>query len=107
MMKIMRSEIASEATPALALKPYRDQIDAIDDRLVDLLVERIAIVHEVAALKASHGWPAVLEDRVEEVKVRCDSRAMDCGLETGFVRSVYDVIVSYCCDLEDRLMQKK
>ena len=49
------------------LKPYRDRIDALDDQIVPLLVKRLAVIREVAALKTREGIPAVLEDRVRQV----------------------------------------
>lgn len=38
------------------LKGYRAQIDALDEAIAKLLVERTGVIHEVAALKAQH-WP--------------------------------------------------
>lgn len=84
------------------LKPYRARIDALDDRIVDLLAERIGIVHEVAELKAAQGIPAVLPDRVAEVINRTSARAAEKGLDPVFIRALYTQIVAYCCELESR-----
>jgi len=88
------------------LKPYRAQIDAIDDRIVDLLAQRMDIVREVAALKAAKGIPAVLEDRIIEVRERCAARGAAMGLDEELVRRLYTLIITYACDLEEDLIAK-
>ncbi len=88
------------------LKPYREKIDALDDKIVDLLAERIGIIHEVAKLKGANDIPAVLPDRVNEVIDRCSDRAGSKKIEADFVRRLYTDIVQYCCQLESKLMKK-
>ncbi len=88
------------------LKPYREKIDALDDQIVDLLVERIEIIQEVAKVKGANDIPAVLADRVNEVIERCSARANSKKLDADFVRRLYTDIVQYSCNLESRLMKK-
>lgn len=82
------------------LKPYRARIDALDDQIVDLLVQRIGIVDEVVQVKVAQDIPAVLPDRVAEVIERTSRRAAEKGLDAGMVRDLYTQIVAYCCDRE-------
>ena len=49
-------------TPARKLEELRGRIDALDERLAELLEERIAIVEQVAALKKEH-WPSLCHIR--------------------------------------------
>jgi chorismate mutase len=44
------------STPEQALADFRARIDAIDEQLAKLFIERIGIVHEVGNLKRAH-WP--------------------------------------------------
>lgn len=83
------------------LKPYRARIDALDDKIVDLLKNRLDIIHEVAALKARENIPAVLESRVREVIDRAGIRA---GRHEDEVREIYTLLVTICCDLEEKLI---
>jgi len=83
------------------LKPYRARIDALDDKIVDLLVERIGIITEVGHLKAREGIPAILPDRVVEVRERAAARAAERGLDPELVRSLYTILIDYSCALED------
>jgi len=93
---------AGEADTGLAA--YRRQIDAIDDRILAILAERFAVIREVAAYKEPRGIPAVIPDRVVEVRERCAARAQAHGLEPDFVRALYDRLIEEACRMEVRLM---
>ena len=49
------------------LRPFRGQIDALDDKIMALLAKRFAIVRRVGELKAAHNFPSYISDRVVEV----------------------------------------
>ncbi|MEB3207904.1 MAG: chorismate mutase [Synechococcus sp.] len=86
------------------LKPYRKKIDDLDDRIVDLLVARTEIIREVALLKHHEKIPAVLQDRVDEVRERAAARAAARGLDPDLVRRLYAELIDYSCNLEDEIM---
>lgn len=88
------------------LKPYRARIDALDDKIVDLLVERAGIIKEVGYLKAEECIPAVLQDRVDEVRERCADRAEGKGLDPDLVRDLYFKLIDYSCRLEDDIIRQ-
>lgn len=48
---------ASSLSPAEQLAVFRARIDALDETLAQLLIERTSIIHEVAALKRAN-WPS-------------------------------------------------
>ena len=83
------------------LKPYRAQIDAIDDQIIDLLAARLSVIREVGVLKAREGIPPVLQDRVEEVRERCAKRAQGKGVDPDLIRDLYTLLIDYSCRLED------
>ena len=87
------------------LKPYRKRLDDLDDRIIDLLVERTGIIEEVGHLKAREGLPAVLPDRVEEVRERCVDRAREKGLSPELVRELYTRIIDFSCNFEEEIKQ--
>jgi len=89
------------------LKPYREKIDALDDEIVDLLVERISIIEEVGHLKAKEGISAVLQDRVDEVRERAAARAAGKGLDADLVRQLYTKLIDFSCALEDDIIANK
>ncbi len=85
------------------LKAHRQRIDALDNQIVRLLAERYGVVEQVAAIKAAHGIPSVLEDRVQEVIERNAQSAAALGLDPDLVRRLYRVIIDEACAMEDRL----
>jgi chorismate mutase-like protein len=93
---------AGEADAGLA--SYRRRIDGIDDRILAILAERFAVIREVAAYKEPRGIPAVIPDRVSEVRERCAAQAAAHGLEPDFVRALYDLLIEEACRTEARLM---
>lgn len=88
------------------LKPYRVAIDALDDRIVDLLAARASIIEEVGYFKAEHDIDAVLQDRVDEVRERCAERAEGKGLDPDLVRDLYRKLIEYSCNLEDDIIRR-
>ena len=91
-------------TVAEILAPFRKRIDALDDRIVDLLVERFGIIHEVGILKAQKGIPAVLPERVVQVRERCAERARAKGISAEVVRNVYELLIASACQLEEKII---
>ena len=47
----------------MPLTKLRDQIDAVDKQLIDLLAERLRLVGEVGEVKTEHGLPIYVPDR--------------------------------------------
>ena len=83
------------------LRPYRKNIDDLDDRIVDLLVKRMEIIREVGHLKFRENIPAFLQDRVDEVRERAATRAEEKDLDPDLVRQIYTILIDYSCELED------
>lgn len=86
------------------MKPFRKRIDALDDQIIDLMIQRTEIIHEVADFKHKNNIPAVLQDRVDEVRERCADRAEKKGMDPEVIRSIYTKLIKYSCDLEEELM---
>ncbi len=88
------------------LSSFRRQIDAIDDRLLALLGERFQLVRQVAAWKASRGIPAVIPERIVEVRERCAAAAGGLGMEPEFVRRLYELLIDEACRVEEGFMNQ-
>lgn len=85
------------------MKPFRQRIDALDDQIIDLLIARVGIIREVGHFKFENDIPAVLPDRVNEVRERAAARAAVKGLDADLVRQLYTTIIGYSCDLEEEI----
>jgi len=83
------------------LKPFRDRIDNLDEKIITLLGERFGIIREVARLKSKQGIPSYLPDRVEEVKDRCADMGAKVGLDRELVKTIYTLIIANAVSLED------
>lgn len=86
------------------LQPYRDQIDDLDDKIVELLQTREGIIRSVAALKKDQNIPAVLPNRVNQVINRCTQQSKEQGSDGQYVQAIYTEIVQQSCDLEAQIM---
>ena len=86
------------------MEPYRQRIDELDDQIIDLLAERIAVIREVGALKYGKGIPASIPARIDEVRERNAARADDLGLDPELIRALYTTIIDYSCNLEEVIM---
>lgn len=85
------------------MKPYRQRIDDLDDRIIALLAERTGIIREVGYLKHEKGIPSVIQHRVDEVRERNAAHAAEKGMDAEIVRQIYALLIDYSCNLEDEI----
>ena len=88
------------------LKPYREQIDDLDAQILKLLGRRFGIVRKVAKIKAKHGIPSFLHDRVVQVQERCAKIGKKYGIDQMFIRMLYSAIIYQSCATEDGIKEK-
>ncbi|MGE0372210.1 MAG: chorismate mutase [Gammaproteobacteria bacterium] len=86
------------------LNPYRETIDAIDEQIIELLGRRYSVCRDVARLKKASEIPMMQRGRVEQVKQRCAALAERHGVDPGFVRELYTLIIDEACRIEDRII---
>jgi chorismate mutase/prephenate dehydratase len=86
----------------VSLDDLRKRIDAVDDKILDLLDERAGIVREIAAFKQSAGLPSHDPERERALFERLE-HARDGDPSAGFprtaIRPVFREIVSACLSL--------
>lgn len=83
------------------MKPFRDRINAVDDKIVDLLIERYRIIREVGDFKEQNNIPTVVEERVKEVINRVGDRAGEDYED--IVCEIYALMIAIAHDLEDEV----
>lgn len=79
-----------DAEPTLS--ELRDQIDRIDDRLLELLAERVRVALRIGELKSEGGLPVYDPERERSIYLRLCQRAM-APLTPDVVRRVFERIV--------------
>lgn len=80
------------------LEVLRRQIDAVDERFVELLAERFRITRRVGRIKSERGLPA--QDAIREAQIDAKVRRLaadhelDEGLVSDVLRAVIDRVVA-------------
>jgi len=82
------------------LEDYRRDIDALDEKIVALIVERFGIVHQVGELKAREGIAVVQSVRAQAVKDRVAALAQAQGLDGELLRAIYALMIDHAHVLE-------
>lgn len=85
----------------LTLDDFREQIDAVDEKIIKLLAERMEVVKKVGEYKASRGIPPLDEKRWREVLDSKLKQAKALGLSEELVRDIYERIHQEALKLEE------
>ena len=70
------------------LNALRDQIDAVDQQLVALLAQRLALVAEVGEVKSRHGLPIYAPDREAAMLAKRRAEATAKGVPADLIEDV-------------------
>lgn len=94
---------SSEQRIKRIMKPFREEIDNLDDQIMKLLGKRYGVIRKVAKFKHKNGLPSFFHDRVEEVRNRNVAAAKKYGIKPEFIHTLYSVIIYQSCGLEDEI----
>ena len=89
------------------LHDLRQRIDALDDRIIELIAERARIARAVAACKRRHGIAVRLPDRIQAVMERCAAVGAERGLDPNYARQLWSVIIEETCRIEEQSLQQE
>ncbi len=79
---------SNAGTSSDRLEAMREEIDRIDDRLLDILAERMAVSDEIGLHKQREGIAVVQPDRYKALIDKRCNQAAERGLNPDFVRAV-------------------
>ncbi len=82
------------------LKPFRTEIDSLDNDIVALIGERFRIVKLVGEAKALHALSPVQPKRMDEVLDRVADLAKQNDLDPQFIRNLYAMMIDHAHTLE-------
>jgi chorismate mutase len=88
----------------MELEEFRRRLDALDERLLDVLARRFDVCREVAAHKAEAKIPMMQPARVVEVKRRAVEAGRSKGLAEAFVTALYELVIAEACRIEDEIL---
>lgn len=82
----------------------RNELDALDTQLLDILRRRLECCVSIAQLKREHDIPMMQPGRVGVVQQRAEAFGQEHGISTDFLRNLYDVIITETCRVEDLII---
>ena len=94
--------MSENAIPAELLS-VREKIDAIDERLLDLLAERFQLTHQVCLLKANQQLSALDATREAEKLARLADLSSDRDLNPELVQELFRRIMQQVVQNHERL----
>ena len=108
---LMNNLVIRKLKPSLEAKSlldeFRDQIDAFDNELIEILYQRMNVVEEIAAYKKENKvtiyqpgrWDSIVNSRVESGKTK--------GLSEKFIKSVFSAIHNESIEHQGQIMNKE
>jgi chorismate mutase len=78
------------------IEKYRKEIDRVDEKIIELLQIRTAIVYKISRYKARHNILAIDKKRENEVLKRVQDLAIKHYIDDNFAKKVYEVIIEEC-----------
>jgi 4-amino-4-deoxychorismate mutase len=87
-----------------SLRPLRDDLDRIDERLLAALRERMTCCIHIAEVKRDNGIPMMQPHRVDAVHKRARSYAEAHGLDQEYLIRLYQLIIAETCRVEDEVI---
>lgn len=72
----------------MPLSKLRDQIDAVDQQIIDLLAERLRLVGEVGEVKAKHGLPIYVPEREAAMLAKRREEAASKGVPANLIEDI-------------------
>lgn len=72
----------------MPLSELRDQIDAVDQQIIDLLAERLRLVGEVGEVKTKHGLPIYVPEREAAMLLKRRAEAESKGVPANLIEDI-------------------
>ena len=79
----------------------RQKVDAIDDKILIALCERVKICKAIGVAKKNQGKPIHDANRENVVYQRVSEKCKDLGLDAGQVEAIYREIVNMCSAVQE------
>jgi len=90
---------------SIQLQHYREQIDDLDNKILDLVAQRFQIVREVGALKTAQNIKIVQTQRVQEVLDRVSAMAHDNNIPTSLIYDLYMSMIEQAHQIETEIKE--
>lgn len=88
----------------MSLAELRQKIDGIDENILQLLLERAALLRDVAREKHAQGIPTHAAAREAQMFVHLHKRAQELGLDPDYILELWSVIIVHTKEIECDLL---
>jgi chorismate mutase len=88
------------------LRPFREQIESLDEQLAKLIADRLALCAEVARVKHAEGIPMMQPERVVAVRSAYVERGRALGVSPQFMSKVASLLIDEACRLESDVINR-
>jgi len=88
--------MSADAQTSESLERLRVDIETIDQRLIDLIAQRVSLARQVGQLKRSAGLPTLDPAREANVVRNAGALARAAGLTAEDVREIYWHVIGLC-----------
>ncbi|MFE7675709.1 chorismate mutase family protein [Streptomyces albidoflavus] len=89
------------------LESLRAELDGVDNRLRDILRERIEICVRIAEYKRENAVSMMQPHRIDIVQDRAARFAAENQIDQRFMKHFYDLIIEETCRVEDLVISGK
>ena len=89
------------------LKILREKIDIIDDKIINLLVERFKIVEDISEFKKNNNVEVIQESRISEIVEKAKNKALKNQINPCIFEKIYLNIIDSACNLEKKIIENK
>ena len=94
----------TDTTATHDLDLLRTELGSVDERLLELLRDRLALCTEIARYKQQHGLPVMQPDRIAVAQQRAAAFGAEHGVDRDFLRRLYDLVIEEACRVEEAVL---
>jgi 4-amino-4-deoxychorismate mutase len=91
-------------TAGVTIDDLRAELDAIDERFLEVLRARIEKCVDIGHFKREHEVPMMQPHRIGIVQERAARFGEKHGIDQVFLRNLYDLIIAETCRVEDQVI---
>ncbi|MFJ6748329.1 MULTISPECIES: chorismate mutase family protein [unclassified Streptomyces] len=93
--------MSRNSTDGVSIEDLRAQLDAIDERFLEVLRSRIEKCVEIGYFKRENDVPMMQPHRIGIVQERAARFGKEHDIDQDFLRRLYDLIIEETCRVED------
>jgi chorismate mutase len=90
----------SNSSESMELRILREKVDSLDDELLMILAERMAVCKEIGLYKKEHNMPVIQKDRYAVLLSDKIQKGEDLGLDSKYLKRLFATVHELSVDLQ-------